>query len=268
MLFAACQEPRLFKRHSPQGAAGALSGRDRYEIEGAQVERYASTSFWDARYHNERLRRVSEVLSRELRTGDSFLDVGCGTGDYLREAIDLGACSVIGTDVSSSYCRRARGLPACIVQADAGSLPFRTGALDVVLCSEVIEHLEPAICDLAVRELLRASQRAVVLTTPNRRALIRRLAVQVVPRRMAELDESVGHINLLDLGQLVEYATKRGWTITSVRTTHVCPPVVGESARLPPSLGRLVGLLEGLGDRLAPRSGNISILVARRAVAP
>jgi SAM-dependent methyltransferase len=210
--------------------------------------------------------RILAVFRREVADKDRFLDVGCGTGDYLTEARHLGATRCVGTDISSSYCRRTLRdrVGALVTQADGVALPFPDGAFDAVLCREVIEHLPRDAYRCALDELFRVSRRTVIITTPNRRAAIRRIGARLLPRQTARLDESVGHINLLTADQIRLDAARAGWTVDAVTTAHVLPPVIGEMLRFPRSFDRVARVVEWAGDRLAQNSGNISILIAHK----
>lgn len=233
--------------------------RLRYEHEGAEVERYESESFWDARYHRRRLRAVTALLVASDLDSRAFADIGCGTGEYLAEARRLGSRLGVGLDLSSSYCVRARKHGA-VVQAEASRIPLRSSSIDTLLCSEVLEHLPPAHCDQAITELLRVAKTRAVITTPNRRALIRLVGLLFFPKRVKALDLAVGHINLMsrrELRQHLGVLAKR----QTINTLHVLPPVIGETLHLPTRAHLLVDKLEGLLARVLPNSGNILVAV-------
>ncbi len=69
--------------------------------------------------------------------GKRFIDVACGTGRWTAYIRERGA-SVLGVDTSPDMLAEAdrKGvLHGRLVRADAGNLPFRNCAADVVLCS-------------------------------------------------------------------------------------------------------------------------------------
>ncbi|HXV23718.1 MAG TPA: class I SAM-dependent methyltransferase [Alphaproteobacteria bacterium] len=89
-----------------------------------------------------------KLFSRELsRLGLSehsrILDIGTGTGANLRLLRQIGMHRVVGLDESDTAIRfcAARGLGA-VQQGDIRRLPFEDGTFDLVLATDVIEHVE------------------------------------------------------------------------------------------------------------------------------
>lgn len=70
--------------------------------------------------------------------GCAVLDVGCGNGSYLRLLGSRGV-SVVGCDLSIGMLEAANW--PILVNSDAQSLPFRTGAFDVVLAAHMLYHV-------------------------------------------------------------------------------------------------------------------------------
>ncbi|MGH2948235.1 MAG: methyltransferase domain-containing protein [Solirubrobacteraceae bacterium] len=98
------------------------------------------------------------------------LDAGCGTGRNLAEFARLGTAQ--GVDPSRAaieFCRR-RGLSE-VAEAGIESLPFGDGAFDLILATDVLEHVERD--DLAAAELRRvaAPGALLVVTVPAYRWL-------------------------------------------------------------------------------------------------
>jgi 2-polyprenyl-6-hydroxyphenyl methylase / 3-demethylubiquinone-9 3-methyltransferase len=86
-------------------------------------------------------------LARLVRPGWRVLDVGCGGGLLSEELARLG-CHVTGIDPSPASIVEARvhaqasGLNIAYHVASAENLPFGDGQFDLVLCCDVLEHLE------------------------------------------------------------------------------------------------------------------------------
>ncbi|MCU0863147.1 MAG: class I SAM-dependent methyltransferase [Planctomycetes bacterium] len=115
--------------------------------------------------HTARLARFLRIL-RAL-DGLSFhtlLDVG-GAEGYLAHVVrTMFGAEVASTDLSLAACQRARELFAVSGAAlDSARLPFADGAFDVVVCSEVLEHVENPVETLL--ELQRVARVAAIVTT-------------------------------------------------------------------------------------------------------
>jgi SAM-dependent methyltransferase len=137
-----------------------------------------------------------ELLLGELRPGDAWLDLGCGAGRFL--ALAPGGS---GVDVAQAALDRAAanapGVPLALIGED-GAIPLGHGSVDLVWCSETLEHVGDALGLLQeIRRVLRAGGR-LLLTTPAH-PLWRRTAIA-----LARFDE---HFD--PLGQHLRFFTAR-----------------------------------------------------------
>ncbi len=146
------------------------------------------------RYDLERRLTIvfDELLSPDL-TGLRTLDLGCGTGWFSRWAAQRGA-QVVSLDISRRLVEityhRAHTQP---VVGDATCLPFASACFDLIISSEMIEHL--ANPTLGIQEIARllAPGGTLVLTTPNRRWLwLVNLATHLHLRPYAGYENFVG----------------------------------------------------------------------------
>ena len=106
-----------------------------------------------------------------LARGRTVLDAGCGTAYGTRMLADAGAVSVTGVDIAASVLDAAApGVPDHVelVPGDVRALPLRDRSFDLVVCFEVIEHLEDP--DRALHELARVAkpEGVVLVSSPNR----------------------------------------------------------------------------------------------------
>jgi 2-polyprenyl-3-methyl-5-hydroxy-6-metoxy-1,4-benzoquinol methylase len=127
----------------------------------------------------------ARVLSRctEMLPGARVLDVGCGRGELVVAAARAGATLAVGMDFSAAAVALAQetiqpGGPAIdvsgrvmFVRGDARVLPFAPRSFDLVLSTDVIEHLVPDEARAmlqGMRSALRPGGALVLHTTPNR----------------------------------------------------------------------------------------------------
>ena len=134
----------------------------------------------------------------EIPPSPRILDAGCGTGRNLAEFGRLGAAS--GADPSGTavaFCH-ARGLHG-VVQAGIEELPFDDGSFDLVLATDVLEHIDRD--DRAAAELRRVS-------AADGRLLVTVPAYQWLWSRH---DETHHHKRRYTLPRLREVLTRAGW---------------------------------------------------------
>jgi SAM-dependent methyltransferase len=153
----------------------ALSLRRHYDERVPTVEE--EFALWGA-YHQHRHELRYDLVSRAVRAavpdGGRVLDVGCGSALVADLLADL-ALHYVGTDLAHHHLVYALGkdrprgvrLSRSVLAAAAEGLPFQDAAFDVVVMSEVIEHLVRP--ELAVREVARVLRPGgvFVMTTNN-----------------------------------------------------------------------------------------------------
>jgi SAM-dependent methyltransferase len=144
--------------------------------------------------------RRRALLLGEARAGERVLDLGCGAGRFLAALADAGA-DPVGVELAEGALERARrnvpGAELHRLGAD-GAIPLEDGSVDLVWCSEVLEHVPDTAGLLSeARRVLRTGGRLLV-TTPSH-DLPRRLLLA-----LARFDD---HFD--PLGQHVRFYSRR-----------------------------------------------------------
>ena len=103
----------------------------------------------------------------------SLLDVGTGLGDIplaaRRATARRGvALEVMGLELSDVAARAAHAAIGAAVVADAFALPFPTGSVDVVTCSQVLHHFDAVQGARLLRELDRVARVRVIVSDLRR----------------------------------------------------------------------------------------------------
>jgi SAM-dependent methyltransferase len=110
-------------------------------------------------------------LAADLASGLDVLDAGCGVGYGAEMIARAGASRVVGIDLAPEAIAAAServGEMADFQVGDVKDLPFDEGSFDLVVCFEVLEHLEdpePAIT--ALKDVLREGG-LLIASSPNR----------------------------------------------------------------------------------------------------
>lgn len=178
---------------------------------------------WAARYDllvwllamgRERRLRERLIAPAALQSGESILDVGCGTGNLALIAKQrVGDGVVAGIDPSAEMIERAQRkarrqqLDVDFREGYAQSLPFADASFDVVVNTLMLHHLPSAVRSEALREMrrvMRPSGRLLAVDFPGgSRGLIGRLHRHgnVRPDRLRRQVEEAG-FSSVDAGEV------------------------------------------------------------------
>ena len=119
------------------------------------MDRYAEWAPTYSPYPHNALMEVEQMVVLSLLppvSGRRVLDVGCGTGRYMRLADALGA-KVVGIDLSLAMLSRARDGGVAVARGDMAALPVASATCDVVLCGLAI--MDVAVLGAVVGEFAR-----------------------------------------------------------------------------------------------------------------
>lgn len=129
--------------------------------------------------------RLLSALERYLppaASGAQALDLGCGTGHYIRW-LESHGFTVAGVDGSEAMLSRARQASpdAELHRSDVESLPFSDSRFDLILCVEVLRYLpDPEPCLREAARVLKPGGVALITALPllnlNGYYLVNRLA--------------------------------------------------------------------------------------------
>lgn len=96
---------------------------------------------------------LAEVLV-QMYNPKSVADVGCATGLYLWPFHDIGL-KTMGFDSSEDAVKNA--VVPTVVKVDMTAKKFHTSKKDLVICLEVLEHIENELCDNVIDNIVKMS---------------------------------------------------------------------------------------------------------------
>ncbi|MCK9362797.1 MAG: class I SAM-dependent methyltransferase [Syntrophales bacterium] len=152
--------------------------------------------------YNYRLRRRAVRKCVQFHKNSRILEVGSGLSPMLGENRQ-----VVYSDLSFYALKSLKGMQkgGIYVEADALSLPFKTGTFSMVVCSEVLEHIPDDLSALKEIERVLADEGTLVLTFPHRRAYF------------ALDDRFVRHFRRYDLAEMDKKLQDAGLEITAIK---------------------------------------------------
>jgi 2-polyprenyl-3-methyl-5-hydroxy-6-metoxy-1,4-benzoquinol methylase len=140
------------------------------------IQRLRHHLAWRFDYGSEMgIDQLYELAGRGAR---SLLDVGCGSGSRMQQAVEAGFEVVAGIepDPVAKDIATSRGLNVYAGTAENPSAELSQRSFDVILCMHVLEHtLEPQRAIAALRRMLSPSG-CLIVETPNNLAVGSRLA--------------------------------------------------------------------------------------------
>jgi len=186
---------------------------------------------------------LSAIKKHSPERRERAIEVGPGSGVYLPQLLEL-FNQVIAFDIEDQYLEAARIMlannPNLLVQqgdiTDHNNL--KVGNCDLVLCSEVLEHVPPEksmATILGLRQLL-ADGGILILSTPHRWSTLEstaRLALSPIGIHLTRLVYrepvmNLGHINLLTRSQVRTSLIDAGFEIIEEHAGGLYLPILAE----------------------------------------
>ena len=187
---------------SRQDEVGYLSLQEGMYKKGNKHERW---------WHWKRLRYIMSFLSEIFEKNQimTFADIGCAEGLYVKYVSSIrNETFCIGVDIARTCLEKAKGNGKMVnteyVMCDVRNLPFKDNSIDLLLCSEVLEHIRNYHKSLA--ELFRVAKKYLVISFPGH-SYIYEVISKIKPlKNIADnLVLDVGHISNVEVSDLQEF---------------------------------------------------------------
>ncbi|MBI2216445.1 MAG: class I SAM-dependent methyltransferase [Candidatus Rokubacteria bacterium] len=105
--------------------------------------------------------RVPETIGMIPAAARTIVEVGCGNGRLLNRT--PATSRRVGVDLSATALKQVRGHA---IQASCDRMPLATGAADLVLCADVLEHLPDDAMRATAEEMKRVTRRYLLIGVP------------------------------------------------------------------------------------------------------
>jgi SAM-dependent methyltransferase len=162
---------------------------------------------------------------RKVRVARTFrtLDLGCGAGRFVAALRDAGA-DPVGVEIAGAALERARhvapGADLRLLEPD-GSIPLEPGSVDLVWCSEVLEHVADGAHLLQeARRVLRRDGRLLVTVPFHGRVKATAIALA---RFDAHFDPQGQHLRFFTRRSLAELLRASGFEPAAIATAGGLP---------------------------------------------
>jgi ubiquinone/menaquinone biosynthesis C-methylase UbiE len=191
---------------------------------------YGNKKYYQATSRSKRF--VEAWIARNV-PGKVFLDYACGNGAQAITAAKLGARLSVGIDISRTSIENARadarlaGVEANtrFVQADAENTRLPDGAVDVVLCSGMLHHLDLSYALPELRRILAKGGKILAVEALDYNPAIK--LYRMVTPKMRTQWEAAHILSLSDVRfakRFFDVSDIRYWHISSIAAPHL--PIV------------------------------------------
>ncbi len=157
----------------------------------------------------------------------SILDAGCGEGFTMNKILKSGVGRKIeGIEYSKDAIEYGKKLfpDLKFVQGTVYELPYKNNSFDLVVCTEVLEHLgDPT---KALKEMLRVSRKYLIISVPNEPFFM--ISNFLRGKNLSRLGNDEGHINHWGVVGLKKYLNQNDVKIKKVNLPFPWILILGE----------------------------------------
>jgi 2-polyprenyl-3-methyl-5-hydroxy-6-metoxy-1,4-benzoquinol methylase len=265
--------PSRLETIEKQIAAAAAIGVSMPDDDRRRDREYLAASAWRYAVTVDQLERPGRPALQHAR----IIDVGAYPGHLAAFLSQVHRAQVTAVTLMTSESfetrMRAAGVSVAVHDVERDTLPSDSGAADLVLCSELIEHL-----DGDVRHMLREARRvlradgALLLTTPNHASIEHRWALlrgrSVYPPldlpdypfyAGAGIRNPMRHVREFTVSEIAGLLREVGFTRVTMTTTS---PPLNPAARLS-WRGRIATRLQHAAQRFTDDGGSLIVAWAQ-----
>lgn len=157
----------------------------------------------------------------------TILDAGCGEGFTMNKLSKSGVGKKIeGVEYSKEAITLGKKIFPNLIfkEGSAYELPYKDNSFDLVVCTEVLEHLDQPAKVLS--EVLRTSRKYVLISVPNEPFFM--LGNFMRGKNLSRLGNDPGHINHWTIATFLSFLKKNGLKIKKVKLPFPWILILGE----------------------------------------
>ncbi len=147
---------------------------------------------------------------------NTVLDVGCGEGFIMHELTKNGiGAKIEGIEFSKEAISLGKKLfpNLKIRQGSIYNIPFNNKTFDLVVCTEVLEHLDNP--QKALKEILRVAKRSIIVSVPNEPFFM--FSNFLRGKNMLRFGNDPGHIKHWTVLSFQDFLKKNGVKIKTIK---------------------------------------------------
>ncbi len=161
---------------------------------------YEQSELWGKYLDSSEYKKYKEIAAGISEDVESILDVGCGRGGLINLLFSLNKYDrIIGFDWSWEALRYVQAVK---IQGEITNLPFKDKSFDLVICMEVLEHLEDENLERTILEIERISKKYIIITVPNNEDLHYGMTLCPICRQRFHLSLHIQNFNEEKLSKL------------------------------------------------------------------
>lgn len=127
------------------------------------IDYYEQPEMWENYDVADAISKKTDYIIRHIPSDvRTILDVGCGNGKITNALKDR--WQVTGLDLSAEALKHVQ---TPHVLASATAIPFPDASFDLVISSEMLEHLDNELFAQAIKEMQRVCRRYLLISVPN-----------------------------------------------------------------------------------------------------
>jgi SAM-dependent methyltransferase len=232
-----------------------------------QATLYASKNPTRRWLHSSRRDWILDAIRRhKTNSMECALEIGPGSGVYLPTLASL-FNEVVAADVARPFLAQARHLAdnhtnVKVIEDDIVHSTFASGSFDLILCSEVVEHIPDSAAVFGQISRIIKPNGVLILSTPQKYSLLEiacKIAflpgvIELVRRVYGEPIIETGHINLLTAKAVQAQLRQAGFALQECHVSGLYLPLVAEF------FGELGLRCAFAGERVLKRLGLTGVL--------